>query len=502
MRRTLLLAAVLCALAPAAWAETVEVLVARYRSTTGRKDDFGYESQRKALEALADLDTDESRKALREILEETQSGERRALLIVLGAVARRGGKAEVDLVIQTVAQARDPTLVSGLAHLLGGAQKEEARAYLREGALSNTPPPVKAQVARALGAIGDRAAAIPLIQALRDQDVGVRTETLLALGALKDDTALNWLVVTLRAKDMRLREVGARALGLLGCRRAVARLVAALSDPENPPIVVESVADALGLLEDRAAIGPLIDRLAAIGAKDLRVSDAVVRALERLSGKTLGDDADLWKAWWTEAQTRGDPAPTPEGAVTVAGPRYYGFRVRSSRVVFVIDVSRSMSWSGRLETAQKELTQVIERLPKTATFDLVAFSDQATAWAGKLVPATSENVGRATRFVDRLKPVSGTNIYDGLRLAMADEAADTVFFLSDGSPSGGEIVDPDALLAAVREWNRWRRVRIHTIALLQGETPPTFSLEENRDRAASFLRRLAEENGGQFREIR
>ena len=72
----------------------------------------------------------------------------------------------------------------------------------------------------------------------------------------------------------------------------------------------------------------------------------------------------------------------------------------------------------------------------------------------------------------------------------------------DRSPPADEIVDPDSLLAAIRDWNRWTRIHIHAIALLKGEAPPTFAPEENRDRAAAFLKRLAEDSGGRFREIR
>ena len=54
----------------------------------------------------------------------------------------------------------------------------------------------------------------------------------------------------------------------------------------------------------------------------------------------------------------------------------------------------------------------------------------------------------------------------------------------------------------MREMNRWRRVRIHAIALLKGDPPPDFAALENPAAAESFMRRLAEENGGSFIAIR
>jgi hypothetical protein len=98
--------------------------------------------------------------------------------------------------------------------------------------------------------------------------------------------------------------------------------------------------------------------------------------------------------------------------------------------------------------------------------------------------------------------VSGTNSHEGLRKAFEDPDVDTVFFLSDGHPTVGAVVDPERILADVREWNRWRRVRIHAIALLRGEPPAFAQAQEDATAASSFMRRLAEQNDGLFREVR
>lgn len=480
-------------------------LVRRWRATGGRHDDLAYASERAALEALADLDTEAARKALAELVRETGSGpagqDVRRMLVVLAAFVRRGGPAEMDEAIRAAERAREPYAVAALARVLAGALRADAREHLRSTVLLRGPPVVRAQAARALGAMGDKASVVPLLLALRDEDVVLRTEALFALGELREERAVPSMTPFLRVPDARVREATARALGVLGSARALAGLVQALDDPA--PLVVESAANALALLGQANAVAPLLDRWDRTRGKDLRLEDGFERALARLTGVSLGGDPELWRAWWKENRDREGPARTrPEAPTTIAGPRYYGFGVRSSRVTFVVDVSRSMGWNDRLDTARKELLEVLAHLPPTTRFDLVRYSDRAHPWAGRLEPATPENVRKASRFVDRLEPENATNIHDALRVAFLDEDVDTIYFLSDGTPTAGSIVDPEALLAEVRAINRWRRIRIHTIALTRGEPPAGFAGGEDPAASAAFMKRLAEENDGSTREIR
>ena len=64
---------------------------------------------------------------------------------------------------------------------------------------------------------------------------------------------------------------------------------------------------------------------------------------------------------------------------------------------------------------------------------------------------------------------------------------DTIYFLSDGIPSVGALVDTDDILKAIREWNRFRRVTIHTLAI--GEFQK------------DFMGKLASQNGGKFADL-
>ena len=64
---------------------------------------------------------------------------------------------------------------------------------------------------------------------------------------------------------------------------------------------------------------------------------------------------------------------------------------------------------------------------------------------------------------------------------------DTIYFLSDGRPSIGKLLEPEEILAEVRKHNENYRLVIHTIAI--------------GDFQKAFLRQLAEANGGVFVDL-
>ena len=201
-----------------------------------------------------------------------------------------------------------------------------------------------------------------------------------------------------------------------------------------------------------------------------------------------------------------------QGGGTVAGVRYYGFPVRSHRVVFVLDVSRSMGWNDRLDTAKDELEKTIKELPAATMFSIVAYADKIYAWKDRLTPAKPANVRNALNWIRARKAMErdwhrfgdhgGTNSHGALVRAFQFEDVDTIFFLTDGHPTTGQIVDPELILAHVRRKNQYLDVRIHGIALTRGEPPAAFAGRENRDTATAFMERLADENNGEFIEIK
>jgi hypothetical protein len=188
------------------------------------------------------------------------------------------------------------------------------------------------------------------------------------------------------------------------------------------------------------------------------------------------------------------------------GRTIYG-GVESSRVVFVVDVSYSMHVRAlegdgarltRLEYVQAELAAAIEeQLDDDDEFNVVVFSDGVRTFQRGLVRASSRNKRAAARFVRSLQPDGDTNIYEALEAAFAHEDADTIYFLSDGSPNRGPVTIPDDILGATRQWDAGRGVRLHTVAFLAGDAE-AFGVVENKGMSERFLRALAEAHGGSF----
>jgi HEAT repeat protein len=116
---------------------------------------------------------------------------------------------------------------------------------------------VRVAACRALGAIGDRQAVPPLIQALgdRDRDRDVRAAACWALGQIGDPQAIPPLIQALGDWNSDVRVVACRALGAIGDRQAVPPLIQALGDWNSDVRVV--ACRALGAIGDGQAVPAL-----------------------------------------------------------------------------------------------------------------------------------------------------------------------------------------------------------------------------------------------------
>jgi hypothetical protein len=242
-------------------------------------------------------------------------------------------------------------------------------------------------------------------------------------------------------------------VGLLSKDWRTAVRACALQKPVENELMIPELIEALSTWKVRGDAG----------LQSLRVRFELSRALKERSGRSLGTDPEAWRAWWAiihGADGRGMMPQTPGGVPENTESTFFGLRITSDRIVFVIDRSGSMNslfgpgTGSRSETGHRrwdeavaQLSGVLEGMGPKGRFDVVLFHDIAEAWKGALVPATSENVRAVKEWLRLQKPNGGTRLKAGVDSALhvGDEGvvelqkleADTVVVLCDGETEEG-----------------------------------------------------------------
>lgn len=116
----------------------------------------------------------------------------------------------------------------------------------------------------------------------------------------------------------------------------------------------------------------------------------------------------------------------------------------------------------------------------------VFFSSDVHAWQDEVVEMGEKLRGDALRFVHAQRAGGGTNLFDAVAMAFADELVDTVYVLSDGQPNMGSVIGTEAIRRAVKQMNSYREIQIHCIAI--GDD-------------SEVMRLLAEDSGGEYRNV-
>jgi hypothetical protein len=289
-----------------------------------------------------------------------------------------------------------------------------------------------------------------------------------------------------------LPRLAAADAALVGFVRAL------LADPET------RVRRAAALACAGAKLEAVVPELIALLEQDprLRTREVARQALRAISGKDFEHDAASWREWW---RTRAEGAPERR---TFA--QYYGASVLSDRVLFLVDVSGSMSWPWRkepkrIDVARSQLTRVLGELRPDSLFNVIVFSTRVRAWRKSEVSADPAQVKAALAWAEKnvRDPEGDTHVHDALEEAFAHNPEfDTIYLLSDGQPSHGPYVSPEGILACVRTWNRYRGAVIHTIGLtLERLDRGMPNLAEDLRLMKQFVQRLAGATGGECRLV-
>ncbi len=320
--------------------------------------------------------------------------------------------------------------------------------------------------------------------------------------------------------------------------KALAVLHNALRDPSKPVLLV--ALQLLGEIKKTESVEPLIDELEAREKRPHdRVYHDIVKTLRFITAVDLEHPAD-WKNYWTARKAGGAPPPKMKESLTrvYKRPKFFSIDVDTDRVIFVIDVSGSMTerdpemeaavtkaqkpgeeedTSGatvvvkkaapkaaekakqksappasreRIFRVKEELVRVLNSLQPPTRFGILSFSHELRWWGGgkTMKDATPANRMDAVSWVRSLAANGATRTDKALEEVLSLPEVDTIYLLTDGAPKDerDKRLEIEPILAFVKEAGRFLRCRIHTISFAQ-----------IRDkRMVTFVKQLAAQNDG------
>jgi len=409
--------------------------------------------------------------------------------------------------------------------VLSRVTDEKVLEYLREEALADSDEMVRAGVARALGALKHAPAREALERLLKDRFWLARANAAWALQQIADPTSFQALAPALVEKQNKAWISIADAAASFKAKDKQATLLT-LPRIDHPAWQIRVTAcRALAAYGTAECMDKLIERF---GKERGRLEVELRDALKAVSGDDLGPRAATWAEWWQKQKEQYggfDPNPPPKAADAERyaqptkrrpdDPHYYGRRIFSKSVGFVFDTSGSMEKNikispgastqlgdipmtgTRMEVAKQVLADAIKKLKDKTRFNLVFFSTDVRPWKDGLVPATPGNTNAAASAI-MAQPAEGeTNIHGALKAALGlheqptlsaqlQNIPDTVYFLTDGSPTRGEITSAPELLGWFENINRFAKVKLYVVAF------------GNLGVDLEFLRLLAAAGDGEF----
>lgn len=380
----------------------------------------------------------------------------------------KGKDYEKLFVLRAVRDLEDPKLSKSIQRLLG--DKEDA---------------VRMAAARVLGDRGDDSA-VPALRKLVDKakEAEVVATVVAALGKILGDDE-EWeqeLLGYAKSDETVVRNAALRQLGRMeGAHLDV--LTGAL-EHEDWSTRLEAL-NALDRLRTKEAIGPIIARME---KESGRMLHEFADVLFDLTGQPYRTAVGNWKAWWQKEGGAFQVISKDELAKRAAeeeerrlrqvtNVKFFGIRIVSHRVSFIIDVSGSMNETlrpqyvgepgkPRITVAQEQLKQCIDGLDPSALFNVIIFSSGVEPWLEEGVTGSDgKSRQEAKDWVDKLGAGGATNLFDAIEYAFRDPDVDTIFIMSDGEPTAGAETDPSAIRERVAEWNENRGIVINTVAV-------------------------------------
>jgi len=417
-----------------------------------------------------------------------------------------------------------------IALVLGRTQDAEVLAYLRGKGYERAGRIGKATLCRTFGEL-KQGEAVPLLrEALSDSSWLTRANAARALAQIGDRESipkLGQMAAGGSKAKVRMAAMDALAMFGKGAEETIPLWERNLMH-RNWQVKV-ATCDAFRGIGSPKAVDALIGRIDSEGG---RVHDSIKTAIKDLTGMDQDWNREQWRKWWNKVKDLDElrermkeelrkkkDRPEQRGPTDKRRyakkkePTYYGIKVYARAVGYVLDVSKSMeqgfrvskAWEERLGrkysattrmgVCKQELAQAIKDLDPRTRLNVVFFNHRVRKW--KPAPVPSGAMGdSAIGAIKAVNPDGQTNYYDALRSILGMENAgsdwrstfadtpDTLFFLTDGRATDGEITYSDELLGWFSEQNRFARLRVHVIAM------GTTSVD------TKFLRSFSEDNDG------
>jgi uncharacterized protein YegL len=283
--------------------------------------------------------------------------------------------------------------------------------------------------------------------------------------------------------------------------------IASLLDADYPHVIRACAADALGGMRHARAVEGLVPQV-----EDAAIGPLAVRSLYRLTGQHYElEPARQWQAWLAaqgakiefkmhsladfENFLKIQALLKPANDMPVNMDTFYGIDVRGKGLLFILDVSGSMTIGDRIHTLRTQMGNILialESRPEKTRYGILTFGmDVESCFPRGIMTNTLESRKRAGRFVENLRADGGTPMVEVLTHALTrvlpDANLDTIFFLSDGQPGDGT---PEMVLEITRQIHERHRVRFNTISI--GEATPEVFGDQ------SLLQQMAAITGGVF----
>lgn len=163
---------------------------------------------------------------------------------------------------------------------------------------------------------------------------------------------------------------------------------------------------------------------------------------------------------------------------------FFGAEARGTRFAYIVDVSGSMGYDGKIETLKRELSRSIDALLENAKYFVVAFSDGAAPLENRKEWVEASDAGklRGRRAVATLGADGSTMPLPAFQVVFSIRPRpDAIYFMTDGQ------FDPATALDILR-LNAEDRVPIHCITFVSKE-------------GEAVMRKIAEDSGGTYTHV-